>query len=237
MSVDDLAGAIPDPSRQPLQPMGYRQGTIVTWNPVTLENTVDVGGAVLPNVPVLGVAEATTFQPGTTVGLMVVESTWAIVGTFVRPGTAAAAQAISLLSSRTKAQTINVQETTTSFAWTDLATVGPSVTVTIGPSGRALMFLSAKGGWSLVVADVYQGAFMTAQLSGANTLAADLQWAAFIETQHGSTTFATVSATIASAYTFDNLTPGETTFTAKYSVGASGRPVDFNRRTLVVIAL
>lgn len=234
---DDLAGALPDPSRQPMQPMGYRQGTILSWDPVTLENTVEAGGAVLPNLPVQGISDAVTYQPGTTVSLMVVESTWAIVGTFVRPGTAAAAQAVSMLSARTKAQTINVQESTTSFAWTDLATPGPAVTITIGPSGRALMWLSAKGGWSLVVADVYQGAFMTAQLSGANTLAADLQWAAFIETQHGSTTFATVSTTIGSAYTFEGLTPGETTFTVKYSVGASGRSVDFNRRTLVVIAL
>lgn len=238
MSSDDLARAIPDPSHIPLQAMGYRQGIIVTWNPITLENTVDVGGAILPDLPVLGVAEATTFQPGTKVGLAVVESTWAIIGTFVRPNTAAAAAAVSMLSSRTKTQTIDTQETTSSFPFTDLATVGPEVPVIVGPSGRVLMILSAKGGWSIVpAADLYMGAFMTAALSGANVRAASLVWGAWIETQHTGTTGATVSATIGATYTFESLTPGLTTFTAKYASGVSGTVCDFARRTLTVIAL
>ena len=237
MSTDDLARAIPDPAKQPLQPMGYRQGTILTWDPVTLENTVEVAGAVLPNLPVWGVAEATTYQPGTTVGLIVVESTWAIVGTFVRPGTQAAADAVSMLSSRTKALTINTQESTTSFTFTDLATPGPAVDVMIGPSGRALMFLSSKGGWSHVAADLYMGAFCSAELSGANVASSDAVWAAWIETQHGSTSFTTVAATVGSAYTFENLNPGLTTFTMKYASGAAGKAADFARRTIVVIAL
>lgn len=144
---------------------------------------------------------------------------------------------LASLSSYTKAQTINVQESTTSAAWVNLTTPGPAVTVTVGPSGRALMFLSAKGGWSLVAADIYQGAFMSAELSGANVAAPDLQWSAFCETQHGSTTFATVSTTIGAVYTFEGLAEGPTTFTAKYSVGNAGRSADFNRRTIVVIAL
>lgn len=235
MSGDDLARVI-NPAGV-LQPMGYRKGTILEWDPVYLRNRVDVGGGVLVDMPVLGVAEAATFKVGSTVGCAVVDNDFAIIGRFVRPATAEAADAVSMLSSRTAAQTINVQESTTSFDWTDLATVGPQVTVTIGPSGRALMFLSAKGGWSLVGANVQQGAFMTAALTGANTQAASLIWVAFIETTHGNTTFSTVSATISSAYTFSGLTPGATTFTAKYGTGVNGLSADFNRRTLVVIAL
>lgn len=221
----------------PGEPMRYRQGLILQWNPATLENTVLVGDAELVDLPVIGVAEVTSYRPGVVVALVVVGSTWGILGRFVLPGTQDATDAITQLSARTGSQTINTQETRSLNSFGDLATVGPSVTVDIGPSGRALLLLSAKAGWSIVGADVFMGGFMSAEVSGANTYAASLLWAAWIETQHGDTDFATVSATISATYTFEALLPGPTTFTAKYMSGDSGVTADFSRRTITVIAL
>src|SRR5678815_4260590 len=82
----------------------YRQGTVLSWNSVTLENVVEVGGTPLTNVPVLGVAEADAFSPGDVVGLILAGSTWAIIGRLVIPGTTAATDATAALSRRTVAQ-------------------------------------------------------------------------------------------------------------------------------------
>lgn len=225
----------------PAQAITYRQGTILTWDAVTLEHTVRIGGEGGPtfsNLQVLGVGEATTIQAGSVVGIMCVGSMWAIIGRLVTPNTDEASDAVSLLSSRTASQTVNVHEsTTTAASWVDLTTPGPQVTINIGPSGRVILILSAKGGWDLTGADIGQGAFMSAELSGANVMGADTVWGAFIEAQHGSTTYSVISTTMASVYTFEGLTPGLTTFTAKYASGVGGLAADFNRRTITVIAL
>lgn len=82
-------------------PMGYLQGRILTFNKKTLENTVEVGNSVLTDVPVFGIGDATQLGAGSVVGMMVVGSTLAITGRFVRPGTSEAREAISPTSTRT----------------------------------------------------------------------------------------------------------------------------------------
>lgn len=237
MTDNDLTPLFTGRSKGPALPMNYRQGTIIEWNPVNLKSKVLIGQTVFEDLPVLGVSEAASFRPGARVGVAAVENTWAIIGRFVIPNTTDAFDAITQLSSRTKTAIIDVQQSTSSTTFTDLATVGPTVTVDISASGRALMILSAKGGWSVVAADVASGARMSAALSGTNTLAASTTWAAWTFNQYGSTNFSVVDATITSAYVFEGLNSGATTFTAKYRSDTTGVTVDFNRRTIVVIAL
>jgi len=234
---DDLTSLFTAQPGGPAQPVTYRQGVIQTWNPITLQNTVLVGGTVMQDLPVLGVAEAASFKPGAVVGVQVVGSSWAIIGRFVVPNTPEAFDAITQLSSRTKTAIIDAQETTTSTSYTDLATPGPAVTLDVGASGRVLMILSAKGGWSVNTSNAASGARMSAELSGANTLAASTTWAAWIYNQYITTTTSVTDASITSAYVFEGLTPGATTFTAKYRSDNAAITVDFNRRTIVVIAL
>jgi hypothetical protein len=50
--------------------LSFRQGTVVTWNQSTGENTVNVGGSILANLPVLTTSEVTSLEAGDVVGLL-----------------------------------------------------------------------------------------------------------------------------------------------------------------------
>lgn len=119
---------------------------------------------------------------------------------------------------------VATSQTTTSTSFTDLATAGPAVTVTVGGAGKALVGLSAS------VANTVSGAdsVMGFAISGATTQAAqnDRTLAYPAESASGNTFQATF------IMMQDGLSAGSTTFTAKYRVtGGTGSWVD--RRILV----
>lgn len=58
----------------------FRQGTILTWNAATGENTIDMGGGVLTDVPVLNTGEAIALKAGHVVGLLGQGMAWFIIG-------------------------------------------------------------------------------------------------------------------------------------------------------------
>lgn len=222
----------------PSTPMTYRQGIIMSWNPVTLENLVDVGGTPMLNLPLLGVAEADSYSAGDAVGIMCAGKTWAIVGRFVVPDTPEADEATALLSRRTQSASIITQETTSSATFTDLpTTVGPAVTVVVRNTGRLHVALGCQIQRLALVA---WGGSMTAEFSGANvidaaTFAATLNarfWQSIIA---GGTFTETISPY--SAAVIDGLTPGETTITAKYRSLEPAQSVDIGRRSLTVTVL
>lgn len=64
----------------------YRQGTILTFNPATGANTVQVGGAVLANLPILIGGDTVNLDAGDAVVLLRYASSWAILGRIVIPG-------------------------------------------------------------------------------------------------------------------------------------------------------
>ena len=141
---DDLTDLFTAGPSGPAQPMAYRQGIITEWNPVTLENTVLVGGATFSDLPVLGVAEAASYAPGVAVGIVTVGSTWAILGRFVIPNTADATDAITQVAQRSQTASVATAQDTTSSSYTDLATAGPSVTNFVVPaSGKVNVTISA----------------------------------------------------------------------------------------------
>jgi hypothetical protein len=51
-------------------PLAFRQGVVVTWDQTTGENTVNVGGTVLTNLPALTTSEVTSLAAGDVVGLL-----------------------------------------------------------------------------------------------------------------------------------------------------------------------
>ena len=122
------------------------------------------------------------------------------------------------------AASVATKETTTSTAYTNLTTVGPSVTVTIPESGRALVVLTA----AMFGSNGQASAFMSFEASpkGTTTAPTDAQ-ALEVTNNDESRASATVVAT--------GLTPGSTTFTAKYRV-TSGLGT-FSNRDIVVIPL
>jgi hypothetical protein len=91
-----------------------------------------------------------------------------------------------------------------SSSYGDLATVGPEVTVNVGPSGLLVVSLACY-----YFEVLPYGGYMSFELSGANTLAASDERAIF-------GLFALGQAFPSTSIALSGLNPGETTVTAKY---------------------
>lgn len=245
--MSDLAGLFAAPAAKPSQDMRYRQGTVVTFNPVTLQNTVDVGGTILTDLPLLGVGEATLLVPGSVVGIVSIGSTaagsdtWAILGRLVVPNTAQASDAVSLLNARTKTAQILDDELTSSGTYTDLGTFGPSVDVMVGPSGRLSVTIGAIIGISCAGVADGRGGFMSYQVSLGGTAIGPVDDAncAALQTSYNSAPVGyTVLYYVATSRqsTLSGLTPGAVyTLTAKYK--CTGAQAEFMDRSISVTVL
>lgn len=119
-------------------------------------------------------------------------------------------------------EVITTDQTTTSTSYTDLATVGPAATITIGANGLALVMFGA--GLYTTAAQKQ----MSVAVSGATTTAANDNWAIRKDD-------ATFTVTQSRSYLFTGLAAGSTTFTAKYKT-ASGTG-NFFQRWLIAIPL
>ncbi|HEY9415923.1 MAG TPA: hypothetical protein VIQ30_14260 [Pseudonocardia sp.] len=208
--------------------VGFRQGIVRAWNPTTAENTVEVGGVLIDNVPVLNTNESLLLAPGDVVGVLTAGQSWCILGRLTVPGTAAAASALNAI--RTQSANVDAYETRTSAIWGDLATVGPVVEATIGQSGRCLIFISS----TITLLVTSGGGEMACQITGATSPAlGDTPPALAWYGPAGS------GPTMTRLVLQEGLNPGVHTFTAKYSavdLGVGGS-VRFGRRNLTVIPL
>lgn len=123
-----------------------------------------------------------------------------------------------------KGTAVNGSQTTASAAYTDLATVGPQVTVTTG--ANAVVVLTAF----LQNNTAFDEAFMSFAVTGATTLAAsDTTSVLFQASNSGGV------AQQGATYLVPGLTAGSNTFTAKYRVN-SGTGT-FANRSIVVFPL
>lgn len=234
--------------------VGFRQGTIIAFDNETAVNLVQVGNSLLENLPILNTSEASLLVPGDVVGILTSGSSWAIMGRLVIPGTPEAASSIRSITNRIQAAEDGGNGYRTSTAWGDLlggANVGPSVTMRIGSSGRALCFWSCELGQTLnstgaTIDYVTRNTpHVGIQVSGASTVAAVDGNALNINLEHpgsGTTGFALTSFWLQAAmmHLFTGLNAGMTTFTMKYRhdnlVPSTDRSY-FNSRELAVFAL
>ena len=115
-------------------------------------------------------------------------------------------------------------ESTTSTTYTDLATVGPAVTITVPSTGVVLVSMSA----AMNIPSAEQAARAGVALTGANTVAVDDGLA--LDSQ-------TIYSSASRTFLITGLTAGSTTFTMKYSTTSSGSAAGFRRRSLSVIPL
>jgi len=214
---------------QPGPGVGYRQGVVRAWNPVTAENTVEVGGALIENVPVLNTNEVLLLAPGDVVGVLTAGPSWCILGRLTVPGTAGAATALNAI--RTQSANVPAYETRTSAIWGDLATVGPIVSnVVIGPSGRGLVFITS----TITLLTTSGGGEMAYAITGATSVpTGDTPPALAWYGPAGS------GPTMTRLVLQEGLNAGSHTFTAKYSAldlgpGGSAR---FGGRNLTVVPL
>lgn len=121
------------------------------------------------------------------------------------------------------ASVVTAEQGTNGTAYVDCATVGPAVTTTIGSSGRAKVTITA----TQTESDSNDGGRMGVAVSGANTIAAD---------DSKSLAFFPKITGAYSAYSrvifYSGLTPGSTTFTAKYK--DSGGDNTWSQREILV---
>jgi predicted aconitase with swiveling domain len=247
MRSDDLVPLLKPPRGVPSGPaVGFRQGVIISWDTETAENTVLVAGAVMENLPILNTSEAALLAAGDVVGILTAGPTWAIMGRFTYPGTPEAVSSIKAITNRIVAAKNGEGGTRNSTVFGDLAgtAVGPAVTTTIGPSGRALVLWGAEMGGT--------GAYMVkntphvgVELSGANVQLADKFVALNFNLEHpetGTAIFDALSVFWTQNSTFHlytGLSPGETTFTLKYchdGLNPSAN-MNFNSREIAVFTL
>lgn len=116
-------------------------------------------------------------------------------------------------------------ETTTSTTATNLATVGPSATVTVGASGKVLVTVHAVV-WN---SGVGNGTNVWVDVSGANTVATASPYVV-----SGVSPSTTAGQSTSGTFLYTGLTAGSTTFTLKYS--ASAGTGSFARRVVTATA-
>lgn len=120
-------------------------------------------------------------------------------------------------------QTVLTSQTTTSSSYTDLATVGPQVTVATGT--RALCLFSSS-----IDNTVTNGAAkVSVAVSGASSIAANDSWCL----DRDGATSGNIWR-VGMSHMFDTLTPGSNTFTMKYEVGNGGTATFINRELIVI---
>lgn len=83
MIGDDLTGFLTPPDDPGF---GFRQGTVVAFDPVTGENTISVAGGTLTDLPLLNIGDTVNLAAGDVVVLMRLKSAWAILGRLMVPG-------------------------------------------------------------------------------------------------------------------------------------------------------
>jgi hypothetical protein len=200
----------------------YVQGTIRSWTSTSGANVVELpGGTQLRNVKILNASVFTSFSVGDSVGLLLINNQYTIVGKIKSAGNG--------LES-VQYNSVHVLESTTSTSFTDLATVGPSVTTYIGPSRACIVLI---GGLIFAANNI---AYMSCSVGGANSIAPGA--AVWSPAQYGPpSTASAYSQTTCTALNFlTGLNQGMTTFTAKYAIDGT-LLASFNNRNIMVMPL
>lgn len=243
--LTDVLVAQPTGPAQPTgsaQPMTYGQGVIVTFNSITLENTVLVAGATLTNLPMLGVAEAATLEPKAVVGLMQVGTTWAIIGRIVTPGTNDAKLAVSLASAFTSTVSVAGGGSRTIDSFGDLQTgsplTGPTVDIVVGPSRRVELTMSCTVSLELPYTASLDQALggIGIEITGATIRAAsETQMTTALSYTASTPTAGSLGLELPMSKTLvvENLAPGATRFSAQY-ISDGVTPAFFRDRLLTV---
>lgn len=203
--------------------LGFHQGTVLAWDSDTNTNTILVGAGEVHDIPTMSTGDNILMGVGDHVALLRFKSTFFVLGRITPPGES--------YSFGMEAAEVSTLQSTGSATYTDLATVGPAVTVRIGSSRRARVIVSA----TVQCATGERGVFNIA-VSGDSTIAPP--GAGFgAQLYNGNTDALTVlQGTVARQYIVDaskGLNEGINTFTMKYAAPSGGSP-DFSERVISV---
>lgn len=200
--------------------VGYHLGVVKSWDDATGINTVTVSGNDFSNLRVITAGPAVNIGAGDTVVILRYQTSYFIMGKVAAPGAGAAIRAVSGF--------ISAAGTTSSVPYADLPTFGPSVQAYVGSSGAVLVSLSAH-----FQLDASTYGYMSVAMTGANTAVAQ-DFRAAVRNLAGAP-----ADDFGNSHSFmvqiTGLTPGLTTFTAKYR--SSGANATFINRSLIVIPM
>lgn len=241
--MDDLVSLLARPEPGPAQPVGYRQGVIISYDQTTGANRVLVGGTTVTDLPLLNTSEALLLTPGAVVGILTAGPSWFIIGRVTIPGTKDALSALSMISSRVVVAVDPTFGTRSSEEFGDLtgAAVGPSVTVNISSSGKALVWWAAEYGYTGTWESI-STAGVSVAVSGATNRSAngDYSMGHYLEFPVSPSPGAALTSMTNQAsmmHVFEGLNPGQNTFTMKYRNRRNTGNVQFGTREIAVLAL
>lgn len=219
-----LAALIAEAGRSPSgsEDLSNYTGQILSWDEISGTNTVAVNGGTIPDMRVVASGVGVAYRVGDVVNITRRGTQWFINGKVGAPGAGAGNQIQSA--------DVAANETTTSTSFTNLATFGPSVTLTIGSSRRALVSISAY--LSLASNDTnYAGGVMGFTVTGASSIGVFRTIAAEIA---GGGLGVSIGRTMLFT-SADGLNPGVNTFTCKYAAATSSYPATIGSRNITVI--
>lgn len=242
MRADDLAPLLAPGRGDPAAIRGGK-GTVIEWNPLTGENVIRFRGTDLVDLPIVASSsELLLIQPGDQVLLHIFGNggvaTIYIVGRVTVPGSPEARAAIlNALADNIFSATVTTAQSTGSATFTDLGTVGPVVSnVPIGASGRALIYITANIFASKPSDATDIEGIMSYAISGATSRNPSDDEA--LRLGHNNIPAGAIYGRKTAVSLAENLTPGSTTFTAKYRIqtASATQTVIFSVRNLTVIA-
>lgn len=206
--------------------LGYRQGVVVAWDPVTASNQIRVGGSVLTDLPCLNAAEALLLQPDDVVAVLTAGRSWFVLGRIVVPGQVqAAAYGVGLAH----AQTISNIAVSSGTYTTDAG--GPSVSTRVYGSGKVIATIGAT-----IDADIGEGLAVAIYGSGPGGATygpsnLPLQLSNVIT---GTSLGGAISASMSCETELSGLAPGEWVFELRYrKLSGTGNPA-VSARTLTI---
>jgi hypothetical protein len=136
------------------------------------------------------------------------------------------------------ASQITALESVGSGSWVNLATVGPTINVEIGDTGKVLLGISSDVNFN-TDADGTQGGFISFTASGANSIAAGTYQSycvAGVAAANADTAVIGMLQSTAKVFLLTGLNPGVTQFQMKYSrFGTTSQPVQFSNRVLFAL--
>lgn len=237
----DLATLFTDAPPGPGYDLRFRSGVVVSWNPLTAENTVRVGGTEVHDLPILNTSEALLLEPGAVVSILAARNdkgstTYAILGRMTIPGTPSAATALNALALRMTSNYVDAFESRGATGFGDLATPGPEVTdVLVGATGAAIVIVDAYVQTNVTTTE-QRGGWMGYQVAGATSLL-PANNDALILIEQESTGAPTVAIAASHVSIRKGLNPGLHTFTAKYEAQGAVAQTGWGQRTIAVIPL
>lgn len=199
--------------------LGIRQGQVQAVDVINQKVDITLGGG---DVTIPAVSHASNYRPH------VNDVVWVLtIGNDLLVYDRVGAFGPSIFSTAS-ASFVLTEQARTSSSYGDLATVGPTATVDVSPSGVLLVQVSC---WMIMDTNTNGGA-MGLELSGANSLSpSDLEAEVFV---FGLTNAVGASSKVTLIY---GLSPGATTITTKYRSTTGGSSCSFSLRHLWALPL